>query len=128
MWVIQCKCSDFGCLLVLSTNAFVSKLQTPYEAYTPKTLRDKVYTGEHKRPPIPEDWPQSIKLLLVRGWTGEVSNRSVMKNLEDILKKEIAALRSGDTTGLEHTRRRSTFVYRGKKPGARGSSASTGMA
>ena len=85
--------------------------KVPYEAYSCKAMEDKVYNGD-KRPIVDQSWSQPIKLLLRRGWTGDISARPSMKNLEEILKKEITSLRGGDSTGLEHYRRRSTFVYR----------------
>jgi hypothetical protein len=36
------------------------------------------------------------------------------RRVEEILKKEITAHCKGDATGLEHCRRRSTFVFRKK--------------
>lgn len=85
----------------------------PFENYTTmKSLRTRVWEGG-KRPIIDESWSQTIKLALTRGWTEDVRGRHTMKNLEKILKDEVTRLRNGDTTGLEHTRRRSTFVFRG---------------
>jgi serine/threonine protein kinase len=85
--------------------------KVPYATYSCKELEDRVYNGD-KRPKINDRWPQPIKLLLRRAWTADISARAPMKNLEDVLKKEITALRGGDSTGLEHYERRSTFVYR----------------
>lgn len=96
----------------ISTESLYSK--EPYVNYTPKALRAKVHKGTN-RPIIPATWSQSMKLLLVRGWAGDIKARHTMKSMEEILKKEITAIRGGDETGLEHYRRRSTFVFRGKK-------------
>ena len=54
--------------------------------------------------------------MLRRGRTADIkSSRLTMKGVvEEILKKEITAHCKGDATGLEHCRRRSTFVFRKK--------------
>jgi serine/threonine protein kinase len=87
-------------------------LKTPYELYTPKSLREKVYNGAHKRPPINVDWSVPVKLLLRKGWTPDLHDRSTMGAIVTILRKECVRARDGDDSGLEHNRRRSTFVFR----------------
>ena len=84
--------------------------KVPYENHSVTYMKENVYNGD-KRPLIERSWSASTKLLLRRGWTSDISNRFSMQNLEDILKREITALRGGDATGLEHLRRRSTDVY-----------------
>jgi serine/threonine protein kinase len=90
----------------------IMSLKTPYEMYTPKTLREKVYNGAHKRPPINVDWSVPVKLLLRKGWTPDLHDRSTMGAIVTILRKECVRARDGDDSGLEHNRRRSTFVFR----------------
>jgi serine/threonine protein kinase len=87
-------------------------LKKPYEMYTPKSLREKVYNGAHKRPPINEEWSVPVKLLLKRGWAADLHERSSMGAIVMILRKECVRARGGDDSGLEHNRRRSTFVFR----------------
>ncbi|KAI2494003.1 protein kinase [Fragilaria crotonensis] len=84
--------------------------KVPFENNSATYMKEKVYNGD-KRPIIERSWSASTKLLLRRGWTSDLSNRFSMQNLEEILKREITALRGGDATGLEHLRRRSTHVY-----------------
>lgn len=84
--------------------------KVPFENNSATYMKEKVYNGD-KRPLIERSWSASTKLLLRRGWTSDLSNRFSMQNLEEILKREITALRGGDATGLEHLRRRSTHVY-----------------
>jgi hypothetical protein len=38
-----------------------------------------------------------------------------MKQLSNLLRAEVIRLRHGDDSGLDHTRRRSTFVYQSKR-------------
>ena len=80
--------------------------KVPYEMYTPKSLREKVYNGDHRRPLIDEGLNLSIKLCLQRSWTHDFKVRSNMAEVAGILRKECVSLRGGDSTGLEHQRRR----------------------
>jgi len=90
-------------------------LKTPYENYTPKTLRSKVYNGPHKRPIIDASWPDSIRACLEQGWSSDLHSRSSMQQICKVLKAECVEIRGGDESGLEHVRRRSTFVFEGRK-------------
>ena len=87
-------------------------LKLPYELYTPKSLREKVYNGAAKRPPVDATWNNSMKILLKRSWEHDLHQRPSMDHVYKILRKELAAIRDGDDSGLEHVRRRSTFVFR----------------
>jgi len=89
-------------------------LKVPYELYTPKTLREKVYNGPHKRPMVDETWPNMIKLCLKRSWDKDIHERNTMAQVSSILRKECVRIRDGNEDGLEHYRRRSTFVFRKK--------------
>ena len=91
--------------------------KTPFELYGMKSLKSKVWNGEHKRPYIQEDWPVPIKNLLRRGWSKEIKERPAMNAVYKILRTECVRVRDGNDDGLEHTRRRSTFVFRGSKGG-----------
>lgn len=92
-------------------------MRPPFELYTMKSLKAKVWEGG-KRPGVDESWPVSMKLLLKRSWTEDLSARNNMTQISGILRKECVRARGGDDAGLEHQRRRSTFVFRpqnGKK-------------
>jgi serine/threonine protein kinase len=41
-------------------------LKTPFEQYTPQSLRERVFNKLHKRPPIDESWPNCIKVRSMR--------------------------------------------------------------
>jgi serine/threonine protein kinase len=92
-------------------------LKRPYLLYTPKLMHEKVYNGEHKRPPVPPTWPNAIKICLKRCWDPDLHQRNSMEQVTTILRKECVAIRQGDESGLEHNRRRSTFVFRPTKQG-----------
>jgi serine/threonine protein kinase len=87
-------------------------LKRPYLLYTPKSMREHVYNGAHKRPPVAPTWSNAIKICLKRCWDADLHQRNSMAQTTTILKKECVALRDGDDTGLEHNQRRSTFVFR----------------
>jgi serine/threonine protein kinase len=86
-------------------------LRTPFELYTMKSLKAKVWQGG-KRPAISPEWPNCIKLLLKSAWEEDLSRRNSMVQIATILRKECARCRDGDESGLEHNHRRSTFVFR----------------
>jgi len=92
-------------------------LKVPYELYTPKSIRERVYAGPAKRPPIDDAWSNAMKILLKRSWEHDLHQRNTMPQVYAVLRKEAARARDGDDSGLEHVRRRSTFVFRPTKKG-----------
>ena len=94
-------------------------LATPFEVYTVKKLKERVWSKLEKRPQIDEGWSGSIKLLLKKGWANDINSRYTMDQVEGILRKECIRIRDGESDGLEHQRRRSTFVFRDKKTAIR---------
>ena len=89
-------------------------MKPPFELYTMKSLKAKVWEGG-KRPGINDSWPVSMKLLLKRSWDENPDNRNSMSQIVGMLRKECVRCRGGDDAGLEHQRRRSTFVFRPKQ-------------
>ena len=89
--------------------------KVPFEHYNMKHFREKVHRGEKKRPAIDDSWSTPIKLLLKRGWSDNISERHTMENVVKILKKECTRVRGGESDGLEHLKRRSTYVFRPTK-------------
>jgi serine/threonine protein kinase len=94
--------------------------KVPFELYTMKSLKAKVWNDPHKRPFIQEAWPDSIRMLLERAWSHDISERPNMTEITKILRNECVRCRGGDDSGLEHGRRRSTFVFRGAKTSKKG--------
>jgi serine/threonine protein kinase len=88
-------------------------LKVPYKGYNMRDLFEKVYNGPCVRPDIKASWHTSIKLMLKRGWSHDLVSRSTMKHVVSILRSELIATRNGDSTGLTHHTRRSTFIFRG---------------
>jgi len=66
-------------------------LQDPYELYTPQTLREKVYNGLHKRPPLKDDMTENIQLFLDRCWHKNLLHRPSMQTVVDCVDNELAA-------------------------------------
>ena len=95
--------------------------KSPFEVYGMKSMKTRVWSGEHKRPFVQESWPVPIKTLLRRAWSHEINERPGFSQITKILRSECVRVRDGNEDGLEHTRRRSTFVFRG----ARGELTST---
>lgn len=91
--------------------------KTPFELYGMKSLKNRVWSGENKRPFVQEDWPVPIKSLLRRSWSIEIKERPTFNQIYKILRNECVRVRDGNDDGLEHSRRRSTFVFRGAKGG-----------
>jgi hypothetical protein len=88
-------------------------LEKHFHGYLLKDIRAKVYNGE-SRPRIDESWPLFIKLLLKRCWAKDWTERYHFPEIAEILRKELVKARKGDVSGLDHQRRRSTFVFRPK--------------
>lgn len=87
--------------------------KTPFAMDTMKSLRTRVWSGKHKRPFVQKDWPVPIKSLLMRSWSKNINERPSFQQIYKILRNECVSIRDGNDSGLEHIRRRSTFVFRG---------------
>lgn len=87
-------------------------LEKPFSKYGMSDIKSRVHNGE-SRPKMDDSWAVPIKLLLKKSWATNWKERYQFKNITPILRKEIVRIRSGDDSGLEHQRRRSTFVFRG---------------
>ena len=80
-----------------------------------------VWKEPFARPPVQKEWSLTMQLLLKRSSSHDIAERPTMQNVESLLKREVVDCRNGNETGLEHIRRKSTFVYR------RGSSSAMGL-
>ena len=85
--------------------------RTPFEVCTMKILKTRVWNGEHKRPFVDSSWPEPVRELLQNSWSKEIRTRPTFEQITDTLRKECVKARGGNDEGLEHIRRRSTFVY-----------------
>lgn len=100
--------------------------QTPFEVYGMKSFRKRVWGEEKKRPYIQPHWPASIKKLLENSWSENVKDRPTFNQIYKNLRDECVSARDGDDEGLEHIRRRSTFVFTGKSGKPKASKAAKG--
>ena len=89
--------------------------QIPFELFGMKSFKSRVWNGERKRPFVQESWPVPIKSLMRRAWSADPRERPNFTQIYTILKNECVRIRGGNADGLEHQRRRSTFVFRGAK-------------
>jgi len=87
-------------------------LEKPFPNYGISDIKSRVHNGE-SRPKVDDSWPVPVKLLLKKSWSSDWKERFKFQGITQILRQEIVRIRSGDDSGLEHSRRRSTFVFRG---------------
>ena len=89
----------------------IMSCKIPYELYTPKTLREKVYNGACKRPPMDESWNESIQQVMRSGWAHDLARRSNMSQMILLLRKAVQEC-GIDQVHLEHTLWRGAFMFR----------------
>jgi hypothetical protein len=87
-------------------------LKIPYSGHTLESLRENVWQGKQERPKLDKSWSKDIKELLESSWTPNVGARWEMDQVKDMLKLECVRSRGGNSAGLEHIQRRSTFVFK----------------
>jgi hypothetical protein len=96
-------------------------LKKAFEVYTVKSFKSRVWdpNGECKRPFVQESWPVPIKSLLVRSWSKNIEERPTFQNITELIRCECVRVRGGNEDGLDHVRRRSSFVYNNKRKPSR---------
>lgn len=88
----------------------ICSLDLPYDGMNRQDHAELVVYG-NERPVIDSSkWSTPIRILMKRSWEQDPLVRPTMESIYKILRREICALRDGDDSGLEHTKRRSTFV------------------
>lgn len=87
----------------------ICALDLPYDGMNRQDHAELVVHG-NERPPLDSSWSTPLRILMKRAWEPDPLVRPSMDSIYKILRREICALRDGDDSGLEHTRRRSTFV------------------
>ena len=103
----KCDVYSFGILFweMLST-------KVSFQNYEMMSLRSNVWNGAYERPPIDEKhWSETIVKLLQIMWDPDMTKRPTFEKIEEKLRHEIVDLRGGDDAGLDHEKRRSTFVF-----------------
>ena len=104
------KCDSYSMALLIWQ---MMNCQEPFLEYNLRLLRERSWQGNKRRPPVNETWPEAIRTLLEKSWNHDLWRRSSMNEMENHLKQECVRIRHGDATGLEHSKRRSTHVFRG---------------
>jgi serine/threonine protein kinase len=106
-----CDCYSFAVLLWQ-----ILALKVPFGKHlTLAKLHLQVWTYPHERPALvayEDTWPLDMHCLLKDAWTEEVVKRLSMDEISEILRDQVLKGRSGDGSKLEHSRRRSTHVFR----------------
>jgi serine/threonine protein kinase len=87
----------------------ICALDLPYDGMNRQDHSELVVHG-NERPQLDSSWSTPLRILMKRAWEPDPLVRPTMDSIYKILRREICALRDGDDSGLEHTRRRSTFV------------------
>jgi serine/threonine protein kinase len=87
----------------------ICALDLPYDGMNRQDHSELVVHG-NERPQLESSWSTPLRILMKRAWEPDPLVRPSMDSIYKILRREICALRDGDDSGLEHTRRRSTFV------------------
>jgi hypothetical protein len=87
--------------------------RTPFELLGIRSLESRVWAGEIERPFVQEAWPVPIKNFLKCGWSQDPKERPTFQDIYKMLRSECVRIRGGDESGLEHSRRRSTFLFSG---------------
>lgn len=87
----------------------ICSLELPYDGMNRQDHAELVVHG-NERPQLDSSWSTPLRILMKRAWEPDPLVRPSMDSIYKILRREICALRDGDDSGLEHTRRRSTFV------------------
>lgn len=66
-------------------------LQRPFARHTKKMYRTRV-VKKGERPPIDSSWPVEVQELLKKGWSSDMDERPTMKQVCEVLEKQLAML------------------------------------
>ena len=87
----------------------ICSLELPYDGMS-RTDHSVYVVKGNERPVLNPSWSTPLRILMKRSWEPDPSLRPSMDSTYKILKREIVCLLDGDETGIEYSRRRSTFV------------------
>jgi len=127
------KCDVYGLSILLwemvTLQKAYSRGNSPQQQQTITTSMIREHVWENgKRPDTTGLSSRALRLLFARGWTSDLKSRHSMKSFSDCLRKELVRARGDDKdeSGLDHEKRRSTFVFRNKHGGGGGRSLGRG--
>jgi serine/threonine protein kinase len=90
-------------------------------------MRTKVFR-KGTRPRLPSgSFSKTCNAIMEGGWSPRLQDRPSMYTINGMLRRELLTLRHGDDTGMDHQRRRSTFVFEHQKSTSQRSLRSTSM-
>lgn len=89
-------------------------LSKPYDGFN-RNMHAEMVVSQGIRPSIPMSWPFELRNIVERSWSADISQRPSMEQCYNILRRLVIELRGGDEEGLNHSRRRSTFIMPAKK-------------
>jgi len=87
----------------------ICKLKQAFEGYTFERHYTEVLVNGERPLCGKNNWPPALIQLINRGWAEKFSERPSFDEFVNTLKEIVAEFRGGDETGLEHSKRRSTF-------------------
>ena len=87
-------------------------LSKPYDGFN-RNMHAEMVVSQGIRPSIPMSWPFELRNMVERSWSADISQRPTMEQCYNILRRLVIELRGGDEEGLNHSRRRSTFIMPG---------------
>lgn len=87
----------------------------PFGKSTPR-IHEKMVCKGSIRPKIEKKCPKDVAALITECWAKQTNKRPGMKSVNLKLKREMQSIDGdGDGGNMDFTKRRSTFVFRGKK-------------
>lgn len=89
-------------------------LSKPYDGFN-RNMHAEMVVSQGIRPSIPMSWPFELRNMVERSWSADISQRPSMEQCYNILRRLVIELRGGNEEGLNHSRRRSTFIMPAKK-------------
>ena len=92
----------------------ILSLIKPYNGFN-RNMHAEMVVSQGVRPSIPASWPRELKNMVERAWSHDIDERPSMESCYKVLRELVIDLRGGDDVGLNHSRRRSTFVMPSKK-------------
>lgn len=84
-------------------------LSKPYDGFN-RYMHSEMVVHGGVRPSIPASWPADLRTLISMSWSDDLRDRPAMSGAYAVVRRLIVDMRKGDDTGLEHVRRRSTYV------------------
>jgi hypothetical protein len=86
-------------------------LRQPFSEIVGEEAFIETVVKNNARPPLKKTWRDTLRKVISDCWSQDMNDRMTMAQVKQQLEREVVRLRQGDATGLDHGRRRSTFIY-----------------